>query len=248
MIENAVEVRKMWEAERIHGGAMTQEQIDRPDAEWLTEGTEEERAQEGARVERFVSAVLSRGVEGFGRYKSAETIAEEHLAQHGDVDKAIERLIATHTRLVGASGFATGLGGAVTLPITVPTDVAVFYALSARCVAAVAHLRGYDVASDEVRSVIMLSLLGAGGAALAAEFGATLGTKAAMAVLKKLPGRVLTEINRKVGFRLLTKFGTKGVINLGRWVPVVGGGVGATVNVVAMRSAGRYAKQNFPLC
>jgi hypothetical protein len=203
-------------------------------------------APESAAIERLVSAVLSRGVEGFGPFKSAEQFAEEHLAQHGDVEKAIDRVIATHTRLVAASGFATGLGGSITMPVAIPTDIAVFYALSARCVAAVAHLRGYNLTSDEVRSVLLLSLLGAGGAGLAAEFGATLGTKAAMSALKRLPGRTLIEINKKVGFRLLTKFGTKGVINLGRWVPVVGGGVGAVVNAAAMRTAGRYAKRNFP--
>lgn len=203
-------------------------------------------ASNGAAIERLVGAVLSRGVDGFGPFKGAEQFADEHLAQHRDVETAVKRVIATHTRLVAASGFATGLGGPFTMPVAIPTDVAVFYALSARCVAAVAHLRGYDTSSDEVRSVVLLSLLGAGGAGLAGEFGATLGTKAAMAALKKLPGRTLTEINKKVGFRLFTKFGTKGVVNLGRWVPLVGGGVGAGVNVAAMRTAGRYAKSNFP--
>lgn len=203
-------------------------------------------SDKGAAVQRVVDAVLSRGVEGFGPLKSAEAFAEEHLAQHGDVEKAIDRVIATHTRLVAASGFATGLGGPITMVVGIPTDVTVFYALSARCVAAIAHLRGYDTASDEVRSVVLLSLLGAGGAGVAADFGATLGTKAAMAALKKLPGKTLIEINKKVGFRLFTKAGTTGVINLSKWVPVIGGGVGAGVNVAAMRTAGRYAKSNFP--
>ncbi len=203
-------------------------------------------AEKGATTERLVGAVLSRGVDGFGPFKSARDIAEAHLAQHGGVEAAIDRVIATHTRLVAATGFATGLGGRITMPVTIPTDVGVSYALSARCVAAVAHLRGYDVASDEVRSVVLLSLLGAGGAGLAVEFGATLGTKAAMSARKRLPGRTLIEINKKVGFRLFTRFGTKGVVNLGRWIPVVGGGVGAGVNVAAMRTAGRYAKRNFP--
>ena len=76
--------------------------------------------------------------------------------------------------------------------------------------------------------------------------GAKRGTKAAFAALKKLPGRVLIEINKKVGFRLLTKFGTTGVINLGRAVPVVGGGVSAVVNAGGMQTVGRYAKRNFP--
>lgn len=221
---------------------LSEDERDRPEVA----STDAPDAEKGAAAERLVGAVLSRGVDGFGPFKSAREIAEEHLAQHGDVEAAIDRVIATHTRLVGATGFATGLGGPITMPVTIPTDVGVFYALSARCVAAVAHLRGHDIGSDEVRSVVLLSLLGAGGAGLAAEFGATLGTKAAMSALKRLPGRTLAEINKKVGFRLFTKFGTKGVVNLGRWVPVVGGAVGAGVNVAAMRTAGRYAKSNFP--
>jgi hypothetical protein len=67
-----------------------------------------------------------------------------------------------------------------------------------------------------------------------------------MAALKKLPGKVLIEINKKVGFRLVTKAGTKGVVNLGKLVPFVGGGVGATVNAVGMRTVATYAKSNFP--
>lgn len=213
-------------------------------SEDLIDGTSGE--DEKQTVTKFVDKILRTGIDGRGPLDGARQIAEQHRIQHPDPDVAIDRLIATHTRLVAATGFATGLGGVMALPVTIPTDAAVFYTLSGRCVAAVAHLRGYDIESDEVRSVILLSLLGAGGAAVAAEVGAQLGTKAALAALNKLPGRVLIEINKKVGFRLLTKFGTKGVLNLGRMVPVVGAGVGATVNATAMRSAGKYAKANFP--
>ncbi len=82
--------------------------------------------------------------------------------------------------------------------------------------------------------------------AAASKAGVELGTKTAMAALKKLPGKALIEINKKVGFRLITKTGTTGVVNLGKLVPFVGGGVGATVNAVGMRTVATYAKSNFP--
>lgn len=197
-------------------------------------------------VTAAVDKILSLGVDGVGPLKGARQLADEHLTQHGDPNKAIDKLIATHTRLVAATGFASGVGGVFTLPVTIPTDVAVFYAMSARCAAGVAHLRGYDIESDEVRSLVLLTLLGSAGAAVAAEAGVQIGTKGATAALRLLPGRILIEINKKVGFRLFTKFGEKGVINLVKFVPVVGGGVGAGVNTVAMRGVGRYAKRNFP--
>ncbi len=147
---------------------------------------------------------------------------------------------------MAATGFATGVGGAFTLPVTIPTDLTVLYALAARCAAGVAHLRGYDVRSDEVRAVVLLTLLGSGGAATAAEIAGQVGQKTAVAGLRRLPGHVIVEINKTVGFRLLTKFGEKGVINLVKLVPLAGGGVGASVNAATMRGIGRYAKHHFP--
>lgn len=197
-------------------------------------------------ADALVDAILSFGVDGVGPFKSAVQLAEEHRARHLDPEQAVDKLIATHTRLVAATGFATGVGGAFTLPASIPTDLTVFYAVGARCAAGVAHLRGYDVRSDEVRSVVLLTLLGSSGAAAAAEIGVQIGRKAAVAGLRRLPGKVLVEVNKKVGFRLLTKFGEKGVINLVKLVPLAGAGVGAGVNATAMRSIGRYAKRHFP--
>lgn len=53
-------------------------------------------------------------MEGLGPLKGAEETAEEHLLKHRDAERAIDRVIATHVRVVGATGFATGVGGAIT--------------------------------------------------------------------------------------------------------------------------------------
>jgi hypothetical protein len=73
-----------------------------------------------------------------------------------------------------------------------------------------------------------------------------IGTKSTVAALNRLPGKVLIEINKKVGYRLLTKFGQRGVINLAKLVPAVGGVIGATVDSVGCRSIAVYAKSTFP--
>ena len=42
----------------------------------------------------------------------------------------------------------------------------------------------------------------------------------------------LTKINQKVGFRFITKFGTKGIVNLGKLLPGVGAVVGGGLDLV----------------
>ncbi|GJO06747.1 hypothetical protein NJB18091_48370 [Mycobacterium marinum] len=211
----------------------------------MATGDDRYEPQTDSQAMALVHKILGIGVNGLGPYKSASAMAEEVLTTHGDVEVAIARLIAIHRRWVGSTGFATGVGGVAIMPVTIPADATTFYALSARMSAAIAALRGYDLSSEEVQSAVLLSLLGANAAGVLGKVGVEVGAKSAMAGLKKLPGHVLIEINKKVGYRLLTKFGTKGSINLVRAVPLVGGGVGAGVNVVAINQIARYSKKTF---
>jgi uncharacterized protein (DUF697 family) len=48
-----------------------------------------------------------------------------------------------------------------------------------------------------------------------------------------------------VGFRLLTKFGERGVINIGKGIPIVGGIIGATIDVVSTNIIGNVARNIF---
>lgn len=197
-------------------------------------------------AENAMQQVLQFGIDGRGPWKGAEDIASEHLAHHKDRERAISRLIATHVRNTGVSGLVTGMGGLITLPAAIPADMAALYTSQIRMIASIAHLRGYDVHSEEVRSIILLTLLGSAGTAMAAELGVTIGNKTALAMLKRVPGRVFIDINKKVGFRLFTKAGTKGVINMTKVVPMVGGVIGGTVNATGTHSVGAFAKRNFP--
>lgn len=56
--------------------------------------------------------------------------------------------------------------------------------------------------------------------------GIKIGEKVFGNLIDKIPGKVLIAINKKVGMRLLTKYGTKGAVNLGKLMPGVGAVVG----------------------
>ena len=134
----------------------------------------------------------------------------------------------THVRLAGTNGFVTGLGGIAALPVTLPVGVGGYYLLGARLAAAAAHLRGEELHSEHVRSAVLITLLGSAGTEVLKEAGVKIGTKGLAAALKRVPGRIFIEINKKVGFRLVTKGETTGVINMGKLIPLAGGPIGAT--------------------
>ena len=200
----------------------------------------------GNKAREISDKISGVGVDGWGKWKGSIQVAEEHRTMHGDVETAIQRLIVTHVRLASSSGFVAGLGGLITLPVTLPADFMALWVTQARLAGAIAHLRGYDVRSEEVRSVVLISLLGSSAAEVLSQAGVQIGTKSAMSVIKQVPGRVLIQINKMVGFRLVTKAGSKGVVNLTKLAPVAGGVIGAGVNLAATRAVGGWAKKNFP--
>lgn len=75
--------------------------------------------------------------------------------------------------------------------------------------------------------------------------GIVIGNKMMLGIVKKVPGKVLTKINQAVGFRLLTKFGSKGTVNLWKAVPVAGAFVGGAFDSVTTKTIGLLADRTF---
>lgn len=195
----------------------------------------------------LVPWLLDSTVNGFGFLPSAEYIAEDHLrACKGNPEAAIESVIGWHTAYASGTGFLSGLGGLATLPVTLPVGLAASYALAANTIAAVAHLRGYDLRCDQVRTSILLCLIGEGAEAALKAVGVTVTNKLTQQVISQVPGKVLIEINKRVGFRLLTKAGEKGVVNLMKLVPIAGGLVSAGFDGFFINTSGQAAKKFFP--
>jgi hypothetical protein len=77
------------------------------------------------------------------------------------------------------------------------------------------------------------------------EFSVSLGTKLSTHPITEISSASLVKINQAVGFRLVTKAGTTGLINLTKVVSIIGGLVGGAVDAMATRAIGAAAKQVF---
>ena len=112
-------------------------------------------------------------------------------------------------------------------------------------IAAIAHMRGYDLKDDQVKTFVFVCLTGQSASDILKQAGIRFGTQLSKALIKKIPGEVIKSINRAVGFRLVTKFGEKGIVNLGKAVPLVGGFIGGTVDGIGTNVIGKTAKKLF---
>ncbi len=195
---------------------------------------------------RVVERLLDVGIDGRGPVDSAQLVADKARTGHPEADRAIDAVVGQHLRLAAAGGFVTGLGGFVTLPVALPVNVAEFYLLATRMVGSIACLRGYDLHQPEVRSAVLLTLVGADSDDLLKKAGVATSGRLANLAAERLPGPALMMLNKGVGFRLLSQIGRKGLQRFGKAVPLVGGAVGAGVDVLLLRRIAEHARHEFP--
>ncbi|WP_461046272.1 EcsC family protein [Terrabacter koreensis] len=197
---------------------------------------------------RLVERLLDIGIDGKGPFDSAHTVAAKALQQAGgDRDQALRILLRDHRQLGAVGGFATGLGGFFTMPVSLPANVLEFYLLATRMTAATAKVRGYDIDQPEIRSAILLTLTGADSDDLLKKAGLQVaGGKLSSLAFERLPAPALMVLNKAVGFRLLGRIGQGTFAKLGRGVPLVGGLVGAGVDVYMLGRIGKQAAKEFP--
>ena len=194
----------------------------------------------------LVQWILDQALDGIGPLPSVSDLADDYKRQsHANDAARVQALIKWAVAKNSATGFVTGLGGLLTLPVAIPGSLAASLAIQAPMVAAIAEIYGHDAKNDQVRTAILLCMIGNAIEDVAKQAGVTLGGRVALEALKNVPGRVLIEINKRVGFRLLTKFGERGVVNLAKLIPLLGGAVGGAFDGATCYMVGQAADRAF---
>lgn len=196
---------------------------------------------------QLVNWITEKSVNGIKPLQSAEDLAEEYILDQsfkGD-EARIDSLINWETTKNFSSGFITGLGGILTFPVAIPAAFAASWIIQARMAAAIAKIAGYDLQSDRVKTFIIVSLVGDACKDVLKASGICIANGLSKSLINQIPGKVLTEMNKKVGFRLITKAGEKGAVNLTKTVPLAGGIIGGVFDSAMCRIVGKEAKRLF---
>ena len=191
----------------------------------------------------FVREALRRAIEGVGPLPPAAKAADAQLEeQRGDVEKAIHEVIENHVRYAGAQGFVTNIGGLVTMAVTVPANISGLALIECRMIAAIAHLRGYDLDDPRTRNAILVCLLGEDTVKSLVRAKHLPAPPMALATAPAHDPEVDQRISTFVARDLIAKVaGKRLATSVGRRIPVVGGVVGAGADGFATWRVGRYA-------
>lgn len=211
----------------------------------VAESAEQEQIEKGSKMLQIMDWAFEKAngnVPGFG---TSQEMAQKYLNKYGSVHKAIDKLINWQITSAATAGFVTNLGGLPAMPITLPANIAGVMAIQLRMIGAIAELGGFHENTEEKKTGMYLCLLGSQAGDVLSKTASQFAVKFATASLKKVPGAVLTKINQQVGFRLLTKFGEKGLLNIHKAIPILGGVVSGTIDGFSTYAIAKAAKALF---
>lgn len=176
---------------------------------------------------------------------SVEKMANYYLDKYPTKQQACQAMLKNQIIKCTTSGFLTGFGGIITMPVTLPANVGSVLYVQMRMIACVAYINDYELESDQTQTFVYACLAGISVNEIIKQASIKFGIKLTQGLIKKIPAKVLTKINQKVGFRFITKFGTKGIINLGKMVPGVGALIGGGLDLVETKIIAKRSYQWF---
>ncbi len=202
---------------------------------------------DGPATSQLATYLLEQGIRGLGPFVGAAALATQYLdaPTHPNDDARVAALIKREAGKNFATGFLTGLGGFLTLPVAVPTALAASWVVQSRMAAAIARIYGHPLEEPRVRTKILLSLAGDVARDAVKDLGIRIGDRLTQRAVDQIPGRLLVEVNKRLGAKLAGQVGQRVLLRFPRAVPVLGGVVGGALDAVVCRKVGATARTLF---
>jgi hypothetical protein len=191
--------------------------------------------------------ILALAITGKGALAGAKTTAKQQLEKTGDPESAIRSIVNQHLALAGGQGFATNWGGFLLSVVTIPANIGAHAFVQARMVAAIAHLRGYELDDPRVRTAILMCMLGPSAGAALVSKGALPSSPLVVATAPVFDSHLDGTVAKVLLERAMSSVSGKRLgLMLARGVPFVGGGVGAAVDAWNTRTIARHTLGALP--
>lgn len=203
----------------------------------------EEYLSDGTKILDFAYDKCLNGIPKFS--KPVEDLANDYTSKYGHTDKAIDILIKNQLSKNAINGFIAGFGGIAFMKFSLPVNITSVTYVQMRMIAAIAIIKGYDLSDDAVQTFVYACIVGKSAGDVLKKSGINFSNKVGQNVLSKIPGKVFIDLNKKLGFRFITKGGSKGILNMGKAIPVLGAGFGSLFDYGTTKAIADRAKKVF---
>lgn len=100
---------------------------------------------------KILDTIYSKALDGIPQVsQSVDDLVNDYLKKYTSTENAARALVKNQILKCGTSGFITGLGGLITLPVAIPANISSVLYVQMRMIAALAKMGGYDIRSDQV--------------------------------------------------------------------------------------------------
>ena len=216
------------------------EELDGHGGGTVNNSSDPEEAYEGRprNLHAIAGWLYDKAVCGIAGIESAETLAKRYLDDaKGDVALAARNLIHWESIKAGSSGFLSGIGGVIALPVTLPLNVTSVLFIQTRLVAALACLGRHRLSDERIRALAGLCLCGNAAKALLQDL--------ALQAANCWSATVAQQVTEKTLALVATRAGLVSAENLVRLIPLAGGVVSGAVDIASTRTIGRIASTTF---
>ena len=205
-------------------------------------------------INDFFDIVVSRAVEGWNagafKFESAEVLSKHYLRKYKkySYDELIEKVIQSQATRNFGVGFATSVGGFITLPLQLSAGIAGNLIIQSRLVAIIALISGLDVNTYQTKTLIKLLVIGLPIEQSLRNVGLKFGKKMLLNQLNKIPKKTLRAINKFLGAKIITKAGKKSLTSFVKLVPIIGAIIGGIIDYIVCINFGKYAARELKKC
>lgn len=186
-----------------------------------------------------------KALSGAGAFDSAYKVADDYLKKTTSREAAVEKLTNWQVAKCATSGFVTGLGGLLMLPVAIPANISSVLLIQLRMILSIAIIGGFDPKSEQVKSLAFVCLTGNVASGILNEIGISSKQRVTQDAIQKISEGVIRRVNYLVKIRLLAKTGRIGVIGFGKAIPLLGGMIGGMIDASSTVSIGNAARRLF---
>ena len=142
-------------------------------------------------IMELLDALYEKSINGIPKLSQPiDVLANDYLSKNNSTEKAARQFVNYQVAKCTTSGFVTGLGGLITLPVAIPANVSSVMYVQMRMIACLAYMGGYDTSSDQVQTLVYACLAGISIDQIIKQAGIKFGTKFTTAMVKKIPSTV----------------------------------------------------------